>query len=78
MCVLQSAVLSPFFGLHTSDLSSESLASFLIYGHPCGDSDGISVINEAQKYVSEWSGNASIACFLTRTVLTLIPAQKLP
>ncbi len=62
--VLQGAVLSPFFfTLHTSDLYSESLTSFLKYaddvviGHPCKDSQGIFTINTALKYVSEWSGD---------------------
>ncbi len=61
--VLQGAALSPFFfTLHTSDLYSESLASFLKYaddvvsGHPCKDSQGIVTIYNALKYVSDWPG----------------------
>ncbi len=61
--VLQGAVLSPFFfTLHTSDLFSDSLVSFLKYaddvliGHPCRDAQGLFIINNALKYVSEWSG----------------------
>ncbi len=62
--VLQGAVLSPFFfTLHTSDLYSESLASFLKYaddvviGHPRKDSQGIFTTNNALKYVLYWSGD---------------------
>ncbi len=58
--VLQGAVLSPFFfTLHTSDLFSESLVYFLKYtddvviGHPCRDAQGLSIFNNALKYVSE-------------------------
>ncbi len=61
--VLQGAVLSPFFfTLHTSDLFSESLAAFLKYvddvviHHPCRDAQGLSIINNALKCISEWSG----------------------
>ncbi len=52
--VLQGAVLSLFFfTLHTSDLFSESLVSFLKY--PCRNAQGLSIINNALKCVSEWS-----------------------
>ncbi len=60
--VLQGATLSPFFfTLNTSDLFSELLVSFLKYaddaviGHPCRDAQGLFIINNALKYVSEWS-----------------------
>ncbi len=60
----KGAVLSPFlFTLHTFDLYSESLASFLKYaddvviGHPCKNSQGIFTIKNALKYVSDWSGD---------------------
>ncbi len=61
--ILQGVVLSPFFFTsHTSDLFSESLVSFLKYaddvviGNTCSDAQGLSIINNALKYVSEWSG----------------------
>ncbi len=61
--VLQDAVLSPsFFTLHTSDLFSESLASFLKYASDdfiCllfKDAQGISIINNALNYTSGWRG----------------------
>ncbi len=73
--VLQGAVLSPFFfTLHTSDLSSESLVSFLKYaddvviGHPCRDAQGLSIINNALKYVSEWSGQYGLNLNLNKCV----------
>ncbi len=59
--VLQGAVHSPFI-LHTSYLLSELLASFIKYtnhvviGHHCRDSQDISTINDALKYVYNWSG----------------------
>ncbi len=57
---------APFFqrlSLHTSNLCSESLAAFrkyaddVVIGHPCKDSLGIFTINNALKYVSDWSGD---------------------
>ncbi len=50
-----------FFTLHTSHPFSESLASVLrhaddvVIGHPCRVPQGISIINNALKYASEWS-----------------------
>ncbi len=62
--ILQGAVLSSFFFTrHTSGLYSKSLASFLKYaddviiGHPCKDSQGIFIINNAFKYISDWFGD---------------------
>ncbi len=48
--------------LGSDKLFSESLVSFLKYaddvviGHPCRDAQGLSIISNALKYVSEWSG----------------------
>ncbi len=65
--VFQGIVLSPFFfTLHASDLYFESLSSFLKYAddviivHPCKDSQGIFTLNNAFKYVSDWSGENSL------------------
>ncbi len=51
--------------LHTSALFTESLTFFLKYaddvliGHACSDPQGLSISNNAFKYVSEWSGENS-------------------
>ncbi len=57
--VFQGAV---FLTPQISDLLSELLVSFLKYandviiGHLCRDSQGISIVNNALEYVSQWSG----------------------
>ncbi len=72
---LQGAILSPFiFALPTSDLYSESLASFLKYAddfvisHPCENSKGIFTINNALKYVSHWSADNGLKLYPSKCV----------
>ncbi len=73
--VLQGAVLSPFFfTLHNSDLFFDSLVSFpryaddVVNGHPCRDAQGLCIINNALKYVSEWSGQNGLNLNLNKSV----------